>query len=176
MPLLIHLTDERLLKRLEKSGIRTTNWGTKIRCVNATPVLHDFQRSHQWLRELKNKGIRAIGAVQFRIPDEEEVLVGRYNEDPLAVPAVQAVKVFREHSTGLGLQILVLRRIEAKEITRTYVPPQIIGWRYHPDAHGKPPFCGCDYCQRGLIKSRKIRDKYAAATKQSDGSSKKNSE
>src|SRR6266545_2408139 len=67
-----------------------------------------------------------------------------------------------EHSTGLGLQILVLRRIEAKEITRTYVPTQIIGWRYHPDAHGKPPFCGCDYCQRGLIKSRKIREKYEA--------------
>lgn len=162
MPQFIHLTDERLLKRLEKSGIRTTNWGTKIRCVYATPVLEDFQVSHQWLRELKNKGIRTIGAVQFRIPDEEEVLVGRYNEEPLAVTAAQAVKVFMEHSTGLGLQILVLRRIEAKEITRTYVPTQIIGWRYHPDAHGKPPFCGCDYCQRGLIKSRKMRKKFEA--------------
>ena len=69
-------------------------------------------------------------------------------------------KSFMQHSTGLGLQILVLRRIEPKEITRTYVPTQIIGWRYHPDAHGKPPFCGCDYCQRGLIKNRKIREKY----------------
>jgi hypothetical protein len=163
----IHLTDERLLKRLEKSGIRTTKWGTKVRCVYAMPVLKDFQVSHQWLRELKNKGIRTIGAVQFRIPDKEEVLVGRYNEEPLAVTAAQAVKVFMEHSTGLGLQILVLRRIEPKDITRTYVPKQIIGWRYHPDAHGKPPFCGCDYCQRGLIKSRKIREKYGAQ-KQSD--------
>jgi hypothetical protein len=162
MPQFIHLTDERLLKRLEKSGIRTTKWGTKVRCVYATPVLKDFQVSHQWLRELKNKGIRTIGAVQFRIPDKEEVLVGRYNEEPLAVTAAQAVKVFMEHSTGLGLQILVLRRIQPKEITRTYVPTQIIGWRYHPDAHGKPPFCGCDYCQRGLIKSRKIREKYEA--------------
>ena len=117
--------------------------------------------SHQWLRELKNKGIRTIGAVQFRIPDEEEVLVGRYNEKPLVVRgAAKAVKVFMEHSTGLGLQILVLRRIEPKEITRTYVPTQIVGWRYHPDAHGKPPFCGCDYCQRGLIKNRRIREKY----------------
>lgn len=162
MPQFIHLTDERLLKRLEKSGIRTTKWGTAIRCVYATPVLKDFQVSHQWLRELKNKGIRMIGAVQFRIPDKEAVLVGRYNEEPLAVTAAQAVKVFMEHSTGLGLQILVLRRIEPKEITRTYVPTQIIGWRYHPNAHGKPPFCGCDYCQRGLIKSRKIREKYEA--------------
>lgn len=158
----IHLTDERLLKRLEKSGIRLTNWGTQIRCVYATPVLRDFQVSHQWLRELKNKGVRTIGAVQFRIPDKEQVLVGRYDEEPLAVTAAQAVKVFMEHSTGLGLQILVLRRIEAREITRCYVPTQIIGWRYHPDAHGKPPFCGCDYCQRGLIKSRKLREKYEA--------------
>ena len=162
MPQFIHLTDERLLKRLEKSGIRTTNRGKKVRCVHATPVLKDFQVSHQWLRELKNKGIRTIGALQFRIPDEEEVLVGRYNEEPLAVTAAQAVRVFMEHSTGLGLQILVLRRIEPKEITRSYVPRQIIGWRYHPDAHGKPPFCGCDYCQRGLIKNRKIREQYEA--------------
>ncbi len=158
----IHLTDERLLKRLEKSGIRTTMWGSDIRCVYATPVLKDFQVSHQWLRELKNRGVRTIGAVQFRISDSEEVLVGRYDEQPMAVTAAQAVRVFMNHATGLGLQILVLRRIEPKEITRTYVPTQIIGWRYHPDAHGKPPSCGCDYCQRGLIKSRKIREKYRA--------------
>ena len=60
MPQFIHLADERQLKRLEKSGIRMTNWGRKIRCVYATPVLRDFQVSHQWLRELKNKGIRTI--------------------------------------------------------------------------------------------------------------------
>lgn len=162
MAQLIHLTDERLLNRIAKSGIRTTNWGDKIRCVYATPVLPDFQVSHQWLRELKNKGIRTIGAIQFRIPDEESVLVGRYNEDPLSVTAAQAVKVFMEHATGLGLQILILRRIESKEITRCYVPTQVIGWRYFPEAHGKPPFCGCEYCQRGLIKSRKIREKYEA--------------
>jgi hypothetical protein len=126
------------------------------------PVLPDFQVSHQWLRELKNKGIRTIGALQFKIPDEEEVLVGRYSEEPIAVTAAQAVNIFREHPTGLGLQVLIGRRIEAKEITRSYVPKQIIGWRYHPDAHGKPPFCGCEYCQRGLIKNRKIREKYEA--------------
>lgn len=158
----LHLTDEKLLKRLEKSGIRTTNWGDKIRCVYATPVLPNFQVSHQWLRELKSKGIRTIGAIQFKIPDKEVVLVGRYNEEPLAVTAAEAVRVFLQHSTGLGLQVLIQRRIEPKEIVRSYVPTQVIGWRYHPDAHGKPPFCGCDYCQRGLIKNRRIREKYEA--------------
>ena len=99
MPQFIHLTDERLMKRLAKSGIRTTKWCTNVRCVYAAPVLRDFQVSHQWLRELKNKGIRTIGALQFRIPDKEQVLVGRYNEEPLAFTAAQAVKVFMEHST-----------------------------------------------------------------------------
>ena len=162
MPQLIHLTDERLLKRIAKAGIRRTKWGQNVRCVYATPVLTNFQVSHQWLRELKSRGIRTIGAVQFKISDDEEVFVGRYNEQPLKLTAAQAVKLFMEHASGLGLQILVLRRIEPDEITRCYVPPQLVGWRYHPDAHGKPPFCGCDYCQRGLIKSRKLREKYAA--------------
>ena len=87
MPQFIHLTDERLLKRLEKSGIRTSLWGNKVRCVYATPVLQEFQVAHQWLRELKRNGMRTIGAVQFKIPDTEEVLVGRYNEEPLTVTA-----------------------------------------------------------------------------------------
>jgi hypothetical protein len=159
----IHLTDERLLPRLKKSGIRTTFWGReKLRCVYATPVLQDFQISHQWLRELKRRGIRTIGVIQFKISDEEEVLVGRFNEQPISVAAAQAVKVFMDHPTGLGLQVLICRRIEAREITRTYVPTQIIGWRYFPEAHGKPPFCGCEFCQRGLIKNRKIRERYEA--------------
>ena len=156
----IHLTDERLLARLKKSGISLSRWGTKVRGVYATPVLPDFQVSHQWLRELKNKGIRTIGALQFKIPDKEVVLVGRFSEEPMAATAAQAVRFFREHVSGLGLQVLVLRRIEPKEITRSYVPTQIVGWRYFPEAHGKPPFCGCEFCQRGLIKNRKIRAKY----------------
>jgi hypothetical protein len=160
MPQFIHLTDERLLKRIEKSGIRMTTWRREIRCVYATPVLPNFQISHQWLRELKARGITTIGAIQFRIPDDEMVFVGRYNEDPLSVTAAEAVKVFMDHPTGLGLQTLILRRIDAREITRSYLPTQIVGWRYHPDAHGKPPFCGCEFCQRGLIKNRKIREEY----------------
>lgn len=159
MPQFIHLTDERLLRRIVRTGIKTTNWGQEVVCVYATPVLDNFQVSHQWLRELKNRGIRTIGAVQFKIPDHEVVLVGRYNEEHLKVTAVQSVKVFMDHSNGLGLQILIPRRIEPDEITRTYIPTQIVGWRYYPESHGKHP-CGCEYCQKGLIKSRKLRDEY----------------
>lgn len=162
----LHLTDERLLGRLKKSGIRMTFWGRdRLRCVYATPVLRDFQISHQWLRELKRRGTRTMGAIYFKIPDDEEVLVGHFREAPLAVPAARAARIFMDHSTGLGLQVLIRRRIEASEIYRTHVPTQIIGWRYFPEAHGQPPACGCDYCQRGMIKSRKIREKYAAVNR-----------
>jgi hypothetical protein len=126
------------------------------------PVLKDFMISHQWLRELKNRGIRTIAAIQFRIPDDESVKVGRFGVEPLDTTAAGSVRVFMEHQSGLGLQVMIPRKILAKEITRTYLPSQLVGWRYYPEAHGKPPFCGCDYCQRGRIKSRKIRAKYKA--------------
>ena len=163
MPQFIHLTDEKLLKRIAKSGIRTVKWSKDLRCLFATPVLKNFQISHQWLRELKAKGARTIGAVQFKIPDDEEVLVGRYNEELLKVTAAQAVKIFMNHATGLGLEIRILRRILRSEITRIYVPDQIVGWRYYPEAHGKQAPCGCEYCQRGRIKNRKLREKFKAA-------------
>jgi hypothetical protein len=158
----IHLTDERLLARIRKSGISMSRPRGGIRCVHATPVLPDFQVSHQWLRELKAKGIRTIGAIQFRIPDTEEVLVGHYGQEHLAVPASRAAAIFRRHGTGLGLQVLIPRRIDPKEISRSYVPTQVVGWRHTPGAHGKPPFCGCAYCQWGKIKNRKIRERYEA--------------
>ena len=162
MPQFIHITDERQLKHIERSGIRAAHWRGHGRCVYATPVLKDFLVSHQWLRELKRRGIKTMGAVQFEIPDTEPVLVGPYNLPHMKVTAAQAVKIFMEHSTGLGLETLIARRIEPKEIRRTYVPPQVVGWRYTPDAHGKPPFCYCDYCQKGSINSRKLRDRYKA--------------
>ena len=156
----IHLTDDRLANRLVKNGIKMTGFGADARGVYATPVLQDFQISHQWLRELKNRGIRTISAIQFSIPDDEKVLVGRYNEDHIEVSAAQSAKIFMDHSSGLGLQAVIPRRIEKREIERIYTPTQIVGWRHFPESHGKPPFCGCEFCQRGRIKNRKIREKY----------------
>jgi hypothetical protein len=158
----IHLTDERLLARIRKSGISTSRTREGIRCVHATPVLPDFQVSHQWLRELKATGIRTIGAIQFTIPDGEEVLVGHYGGVPLSATAAQAAGIFRRHPTGLGLEVLILRRIGPGEISRSYVPTQLVGWRHEPGAHGRPPRCGCAYCQGGLIRNRKIREKFEA--------------
>jgi|ERR1041385_13044 hypothetical protein len=156
----IHLSDERLVRRIEKNGIKPGElWNSNARYVYATPVLRNFLISHQWLRELKGRGIRTVAAIQFRIPDDEPVKIGRFGTDPMDTTAAGSIRVFMEHESGLGLQVMIPRKILGKEITRVYLPPQLVGWRYYPEAHGKAP-CGCDYCQRGLIKSRRIREKY----------------
>lgn len=72
-------------------------------------------------------------------------MVGSYRHQlPLQTTASSAVGVFRDHVSGLGLQVLIPRKVAAKEIRRFYTPSQVAGWRYYPEAHGKPPFAGAD--------------------------------
>lgn len=156
----IHLTDERLVPRIKKAGLKPGEvWNSKTKYVFATPVLKDFMVSHQWLRELKRRGFRTIAAVQFRLADDEPVKVGRYNRELLDMTAAAAIRVFRAHESGLGLQVMIPRKILPKEFMRIYVPTQLVGWRYYPEAKGREP-CGCPMCQRGEIKSRKLREVY----------------
>lgn len=156
----IHLADERLVSHIEKTGIKPSLlWNSKTKHVFATPVLKDFMVSHQWLRELKRRGIRTIAAVQFRLPDDQPVKVGHYGRDRLETTAAGAVRIFREHQSPLGLEVLIPRKIQPDEIRRIYVPTQLVGWRFSPGAKGRKP-CGCPYCARGEINSRKRRDEY----------------
>jgi hypothetical protein len=101
-------------------------------------------------------------AVQFRISDDEPVKVARFGKEPVETTAAAATQIFMEHQSGLGLQVLIPRKILPNEIMRVYEPPQIVGWRYYPEAHGRKP-CGCPACQRGDIKSRKLREAYERA-------------
>lgn len=158
----IHLADDRVISLIRKNGIKAHEIrGLTEKGVFATPVLPNYYLSHQWLRELKRSGIRTISAVQFRVDDDVPVLVGRYNETHISATAAEAVRIFMEHTTGLGLEIILPNSIPSKAITRTYTPDQISGWRYYPEAHsdGRKP-CGCSYCQLGQIKSRKLREAY----------------
>jgi hypothetical protein len=63
----------------------------------------------------------------------------------------------------LGFEVIIPRSIKASEIKYLRILPQTLGWRYFPEAKGKPPFCGCSYCQRGNIKSLRIRERYDKA-------------
>lgn len=162
MPQFIHLADDREISLIRKNGIKAHEIQGRIeKGVFATPVLPNYYLSHQWLRELKRRGIRTISAVQFRVDDDVLVLVGRYNETHIDVTAAEAVRIFMEHTTGLGLEIVLPSSVSSKAITRTYTPDQISGWRYYPESHsdGRKP-CGCSYCQLGQIKNRKLREAY----------------
>ena len=99
--------------------------------------------------------------VQFRITDDMPVKVGRYNEPQLDATAAEAIRIFMDHTDGMGLEVLIPVSIAPKAITRIYTPSQIVGWRYYPESHsdGRKP-CGCSYCQRGQIKNRKLREAY----------------
>lgn len=163
MPQFIHLADDRDIALIRKNGIRARRvHGGSGKWVFAMPVLQNYYRSHQWLRELKRCGVRTISAVQFEIADDLGVKVGRYNEPHLEVTAAEAVRIFMEHSTGAGLEVLIPFSIRPRSITRIYTPDQIVGWRYYPESHldGRP--CGCPYCQRGQINNRKLREAYEA--------------
>jgi hypothetical protein len=97
--------------------------------------------------------------VQFKIPDDELVLAGKYNGEKLRMTASEAAAEFLKHTDPMGLEAIVPRRIMPKEIARTYPAPRICGWRYYPDAKGKPPFCHCKFCNRGEIRAQRlIRD------------------
>jgi hypothetical protein len=161
MPQFVHLTDDREMALIRKNGIRAQKLPDGSKGVFATPVLQNYYQSHQWIRELRRRGIRVISAVQFHAPDDLVVSVGRYNEEHVQTSAAEAVRIFMEHDSGMGLEVIFGESIPPDWITRTYTPDQVIGWRYYPESHsdGRTP-CGCRYCQRGQIKNRKLRESY----------------
>jgi hypothetical protein len=152
----IHITDKKDEQLIMRNGIRAAKRRTGIRGVYATPVVPTFATTHQWARELKRRGIRTLMCVQFKIPDEELVLVGQYNGEKLEMSAAEALGAVLNHTDPMGLEVIIPRRITAREVTRTYPAPRITGWRYYPNAKGKEPFCHCKWCNRGEIRASRI--------------------
>ncbi len=152
----IHIADKNDEQAILKNGIAAPRRRTGTRGVYATPVVPNFAITHQWARELKRQGVRTLICVQFKIPDEERVLVGKYNGEKLEMTASEALGTILEHSDPMGLEVVILRKVLSREITRTYLAPRITGWRYYPAAKGKPPFCHCKWCNRGEIRAKRI--------------------
>jgi hypothetical protein len=152
----IHITDKKDEQLIMRNGIRAAKRRTGVRGVYATPVVPNFATTHQWARELKRWGIRTLICVQFKIPDEELVLVGQYNGEKLEMAAAEALGAVLNHTDPMGLEVIIPRRITAREVTRTYPAPRITGWRYYPKAKGKQPFCHCKWCNRGEIRASRI--------------------
>lgn len=167
MPSFVHIADERNAASILRTGL-------KLRKVPATsfeeerpvgifalPVVPNFLLSHQWVRELKRRGYRTAIGVYFKLPASEEVWAGLYNQPKRRMTAAQATSELRGMHE-FGFEVIIPRGISPKGIMYTRVLPQNLGWRYFPDAHKRGIFCGCEYCMRGEIRSRRIRERYEA--------------
>jgi hypothetical protein len=139
----IHIADKKDEQAILGSGIKAMKRRSGLRGVYALPVVPNYATTHQWARELKRRGNRTLMCVQFKIPDVEPVLVGKYNGEKLEMTAAEAAGAVLNHSDPMGLEVIIPRKITANEVMRTYLAPRITGWRYYPTAKGKPPFCHC---------------------------------
>lgn len=54
-----------------------------------------------------------------------------------------------------GYEVIFSRKIKLREIIRVKRLPQVIGWRYFPEAKGQSP-CVCLECDRGEYGIRKL--------------------
>jgi hypothetical protein len=155
----VHIADERHSSRIRSSGLKLPRpkrdpgrpWG-----VFAMPVVPNFVVSHQWVRELKKRGFRVAVGVYFSLPDSESVWAGRYNRDKVMITAAEAsARLLREEE--LGFEVVIPRSIAAREISSIRSLPQTVGWRHFPEAHERGIFCACKFCQKGEIKSQRLR-------------------
>ena len=161
MPILTHLTPEKDASSIRRSGIKaiSSGWGTP-KGVFCMPRLPNFLVTHQWLRELKRGGHRTIIGVDFRLSSHEPVWVGHYGQIHEEMSVGRAIGLLMTIPNPFGFEVIVPRPIRPDELIRVRTLRQVLGWRYHPDAHGKRPTCTCRVClPKGLIKSRRLRQR-----------------
>jgi hypothetical protein len=159
LPIFVHLAPESRSNLIRRNGIGRLRKGAQcqIAGIFAMPVTRNFYVSHQWLRELKRRGQGSLIGVYFRIPDIEKVWVGHYGQMHVEMSAAEAAAEFMTSESREGWEVIIPRRIEANEIHKVRVLPQVLGWRYSPGSKGKQPFCACKFCTRGEINSAKLR-------------------
>ncbi len=159
MPMFVHLAPESRIARIRRNDIGRLGKGIGERPggIFAMPMTRNFYVSHQWLRELKRRDQGAMAGIYFRISDSESVWVGHYGQTHQQMTAAEATAEFMAAENREGWEVVIPRRIEAKEIHRVRLLPQVIGWRYFPGSKGKPPFCTCKYCTRGEYGSARLR-------------------
>nr|WP_294905327.1 HEAT repeat domain-containing protein [uncultured Lacibacter sp.] len=164
MPTLVHLADERDAPRILKNGIKPGKYRTGVFCM---PVLQNFYVTHQWLRELKRRGVNNFVGIYFKVDNTQMVYAGKYNHQHRYITLGAAVKDIMSMNDPLGYELIIDRKIEPGEITKIKALSQTIGWRYRPDAHGTKP-CPCDYCIRTDINANKLRERLRPREKTDD--------
>lgn len=144
MAILVHITDARNVRSIERGGIKVRRGTMGVYCL---PSLPDFFRTHQWAHELRRCGAKRVLAVDFRLPSREPCLFGPYgNPQGLSrVTVGKAAGTMLRAKEPLGLELIVPRAITAREVLRVREIPQSVGWRISPALKGKKP-CLCCYC------------------------------
>src|SRR5262245_61800826 len=70
----IHLADAKQIPAIRRTGIAARKVrGEELRGFYCTLVSRNGFRTHQWLRELKRRGVKTFKAVQFYLPSSTEV-------------------------------------------------------------------------------------------------------
>ena len=162
MAMFVHVTPAANAPRIRRSGVRAAGHRQGgVRGVYCFPVLRSYTLTHQWLRELARSGGRGrLVAVHLRLDDDEQVLVGHYaDRAPSTVAAAEAVRRIAALDDPRGWEVFVPRTVRPREVHRIRTAPQVVGWRYRPDAHGTRP-CTCFGCRvRGEYGSRRLRER-----------------
>src|ERR1044072_6423694 len=134
MPVLVHLADEKESVRIKKNGIKIGKYRQGVFCM---PVLQNFYVSHQWLRELKRRGVKTFVGIYFKMDSKQKVYAGKYNKEHPHITVGEAIKEIRGLDDPLGYELIIDRKITAKEIQKIKSLPQKIGWRYIPGSNNK---------------------------------------
>jgi len=167
MPRLVHLAPASSARSVGRSGVRGTRWEVPTpdgpillrQAVFAMPVVQDFARTHQWVRELRRYHGQKIVAVHLSLPRNELVYVGRYARPHELIPLGDAIGwVQRNHA---GAEIVIPRKVSARETVGIRDVPQLVGWVETPEARSHYD-CVCVACmppgQRDL--QRRVRAAY----------------
>lgn len=94
MALFIHLFDERDAAKIRRGGIKASEMrARKEKGVYVSPQVENYVVAHQWMRELRRRAGKIMLAARIRIPDDEPVLLGRFNEEHLSVTAAEAIGI-----------------------------------------------------------------------------------
>ena len=148
MAVFVHFTEDKIKNSILNNGIelKTIHYENINKGIFCMPVIPDFYATHQWVRELKQyKSGNDIIAIYFKIPDEEIVFCGKYNEELIETKASESHKSFLDLEDKMGFQTIIGRKIFSNEITKIKNIPQIIGWRHFPKSH-KLKRCLCPAC------------------------------
>src|SRR5262245_6679713 len=121
MPTLVHLADEREAASVKRGGIKIGKHRPGIYCM---PVLQNFYLSHQWLRELKRRGVRTYVGIYFKMDSKTMVFAGIYNAGHKYIELGQAIREIQNMEDPLGYEIIIDRKIGPKEIQRIKNLPQ----------------------------------------------------